>query len=160
MGTWGAFIAHRDLVELLESRPDAEPWGEPLPGWVVGFDHPGEEYDLGQVPGPALGAAVFDSDFAMVTAAFNGVPAWSLALHEATAADYGLPVPAVPAAEDTALHDRIAAWTAAAGSVPLDRDALRRVLTGGYVFADDALADLMHVLGIAHRPDDPPMSRG
>jgi hypothetical protein len=160
MGTWSAFLACRAPTDAQQIWPDSQSWGTPAPGWAfvdiaLSFD-PDLDAALAAAPGPALTAIVCDSDFAHVRGAVDGVTQWEVFLNEKTAAEYDMPVPTMPGAEDGELHQRIGAWAAQAGSPTMDRAALQRVLAGGHVFADDALHELACVLGIMTSHSEPP----
>jgi biopolymer transport protein ExbD len=159
MGTWAAYLACRASGTSQEIWPDSEPWGDPSAGWSIVQAHVAADLSaaLAAAAGPALAAAVCDSDFAHVVAAVDGMVRWEVFLHEETAAEYGAPVPETPGAGDDELHQRIGVWAAEAGSAPIDLAELRRVLGAHYVFADDTLHELTRVLGIMTASAAPPM---
>ncbi|RAY15921.1 hypothetical protein DPM19_09205 [Actinomadura craniellae] len=159
MGTWGAFLACRTPADPRSVWPEAEIWGEPVGGWalvVTGLEErSGLAEALAALPGPALAAEIYDSDYAYVAGAVDGNVRWEVLLDEATAAEDGVAVPETPAADDPALHERIAEWAAGYGTA-VARAELRRVLAAEHVFVDDTLHELARVLGILDPAAAPP----
>ncbi len=154
MGTWAVLLGCRAPADLRDLWPEAEPaWGPLVPGWALGLSSDFEgranlPETLARAPGHALAATLVDSDFAWVVGAADGEQRWELFLNAESAAGYNAPLPPIPAGEDPGLHTALAAWAVEAGLAPPQAGALRKVLATQHILADDALHELLRVLGI------------
>ncbi|GAA3212671.1 hypothetical protein [Actinocorallia longicatena] len=158
MGTWSGYLACRrpaDAAVLLGHG--AEAWTpETAPGWSIAEValRDFEADAIEETAGPALTAIVCDGDFADVIGTLDGEPCWRLYLNEANAGAYEAPLPAVPSADNKALHAQMALWASKAG-VQVDPEALREAIATHRDPADDALLTLLAVLGLIPSPAAP-----
>lgn len=113
--------------------------------WLDGV-LPGSVPDLVAATGaPALGAYIFDSDLADLTATSPGGVRWHTYLHPAVAEEFNAPPLDQTPAEIVA---QAVAWVAEAGFT-VEPAAVKAALDARNTFAEDTLLDLLKVLGIA-----------
>jgi hypothetical protein len=139
----------RDAQDL--RRLGLKPTGEgAAAGWrFANVDDPNRLAELvaraSEDGGAAVGAAVFDSDFAYVVAARDGVQAAEVAVNQETAREYEVDLASDPEA--------FAAWTELAPQ-RLTADEVRTVLREQWVFAEEGVQELLEQAGLPE-PYDP-----
>jgi len=153
VGTWRAYLAFHTPADGPGPLPDVERVdGGVVAGWTYLTDRM-DGYErladaAGGLAGPALLSIVCDSDFSQITGFLDGVQQWEAFIKQDTAAALEVPTPALHAAQDESLLDRITLWAQAAGAPPVDRERLRDIFARHYLFADDGLLALEQLLGI------------
>ena len=154
MGYFGYWLVVKGGTPRRLRSLGLEPAGEgAAAGWVFAGGSGGEipgDFDervarASQEGGAAVGAWVFDSDFAVVVAARDGAPAAQVVVRPELAAEYEVDAESDP--------DAFARWTDVAPR-QLSADEVRAVLREDWVFAEEGVAELLERAGLP-APYDP-----
>jgi hypothetical protein len=151
MGYFGQWLVAKGVDARGLRRLGLKPTGEgAAPGWqFADVDDPNRLAELvakaSEAGGAAVGAAVFDSDFAYVVAARDGVQAAEVAVNQETAREYEVDLSSDPEA--------FARWTEVAPRT-LSADEVRAVLRQDWVFAEQGVQELLEQAGLPE-PYDP-----
>src|SRR5438067_3589844 len=151
MGYFGQWLVAKGVDAPTLREWGLEPWGEGAArGWLFArtqdpsrlADHVAKASAEG---GAAVGAAVFDSDFAYVVAARDGVQAAEVAVNLESAQSYDVDLPSYP--------DAFARWTQVAPRA-LTGDEVRDILSKNWVLAEEGVQELFERAGLP-QPYDP-----
>jgi hypothetical protein len=151
MGYFGQWLVAKGRDARGLRRLGLKPTGEgAAAGWhFADVDDPNRLAELvaraSEGGGAAVGAAVFDSDFAYVVAARDGAQAAEVAVNQETAREYEVDLASDPGA--------FAGWTELAPQ-RLTADEVRAVLRERWVFAEEGVQELLEQAGLPE-PYDP-----